>query len=76
MPRPKKNAQPADDDAAFIRVLILYYRNRQAQAEWYRSAPSRGVELGHIQVGEMAASDDAQALDLALQGKSWQPPEI
>lgn len=66
-----KNKGPSIHD-----VLSLYLKNLQAMREWYRASPARGVEVGHIQVAEIALADNSLALRLALEGKAWSPPEL
>lgn len=55
-------------------VLLLFAKNMKTIREWYRSAPGRGIEIGHHMVGEIAAGDTLSALEAALRGQTWEPP--
>lgn len=70
-PEPAKPARKPTTEE----VLALFLRNLQTIRDWYRAAPGRGVELGHIMMGEISAGDTASALEAALQGRTWEPPK-
>lgn len=65
---PKAPLKPED-------VLLLFAKNLKTIREWYRSAPGRGIEVGHHMVGEIAAGDTLSALEAALAGRTWEPPK-
>lgn len=49
--------------------------NMRLIREWYRSQPHSGREIGHIVMLELVAADVVSALELAIEGKTWQPPK-
>lgn len=71
-----KTAEAPKRTPAAQDVLALYAKNLLAIRNWYRAAPGRGIEVGHYMVGEISAGDNLDALQKALEGKAWQPPEV
>jgi hypothetical protein len=56
-------------------TLTLFYKNLEEVKRWYRGSSDAGRELGHIVLAEMFISHVSRALELAMEGKTWSPPE-
>jgi hypothetical protein len=54
-------------------VLALYLQNLDEIRRWYRNSSTPGIERGHIVLGEGFFTLSVEALELAIEGKSWSP---
>lgn len=73
MPPIKTPAKPKTPDATAA-ALVLFAKNLEEVRRWYRGATESGRELPHIVMSELILGHVSQALALALQGVSWEPP--
>lgn len=73
---PPKKTPPTPKDAKEVgQVLVLYAKNLEEVKRWYRGASNPGRDMPHIVLIELMLGHVVLALTLALEGKSWSPPE-
>lgn len=56
-------------------VLLLFFKNLEEIKRWYRRASDSGRDFGHVLLIETTLTHVSEALEKALKGESWSPPE-
>jgi hypothetical protein len=55
-------------------TLVLFHLNLDRMIAFYHAAPRDGIRLEHTAQTEALLRRVAEALDLAMAGKKWEPP--
>lgn len=72
---PKKTPPTPKDGKEAGQALALFAKNIEEVRRWYRGASYSGREIPHVVMSELIFGHISLALSLALEGKSWSPPE-